>query len=423
LPLPAFFKMNYLTRNHTVLSRVTSLITTFHFLSWLLHQLLFPVDCVRYLLHKHHLSQTIVIKQFQNTQTNKPPKARIYNILKMNCRPVGASRIGGPSALLLVLATTFSVVAVVQGFVPRIGLSSLQQISIPEQQQLSPTSSALFMARRNMNMMRRAPVKEKKPPMNDEIQFDELRVTTPNAKGKDEALGVMTKAEALAKAKEMGGLDVILLNPNSDPPVAKIVDYSKYRYMKEKKAKEVKKNSKATEVKEVKMSYKIDVHDYEVRKKAALKFLNQGNRVKCSIAFRGREIQHDKLGFELLDKLAMEMEDTCVREGRPKREGRNLSLIFTPRPEVVKQVGADRRASDKEKKKKREERLKEKKAVSEELAAAGIIADAEADDEDGSSSDSSMSNSSDDLLDLEADIESSLDDLFGSDDLTDDLFS
>jgi translation initiation factor IF-3 len=274
-----------------------------------------------------------------------------------------------------------------------------------------------------MNMMRRAPPKEKKPPMNDEIQFDELRVTTPNAKGKDEPLGVMTKAEALAMAKEMGGLDVILLNPNSDPPVCKIVDYSKYRYMKEKKAKEVKKNSKATEVKEVKMSYKIDVHDYEVRKKSALKFLNQGNRVKCSVVFRGREIQHDKLGFELLDKLAVEMEDTCVREGRPKREGRNLSLIFTPRPEVVKQVGADRRASEKEKKKKREERLKEKKAVSEELAAAGIVADAEADEEDGSSSDSSLNNSSDELLDLEADIESSLDDLFGSDDLTDDLFS
>jgi translation initiation factor IF-3 len=342
----------------------------------------------------------------------------------MNCRLVGrASRIGGPSAFLLVLAATFSVVAVVHGFVPRIGLSSIQKISIPEQEQLSPTTSALFMARRNMNMMRRAPPKEKKPPMNDEIQFDELRVTTPNAKGKDEPLGVMTKAEALAMAKEMGGLDVILLNPNSDPPVCKIVDYSKYRYMKEKKAKEVKKNSKATEVKEVKMSYKIDVHDYEVRKKSALKFLNQGNRVKCSVVFRGREIQHDKLGFELLDKLAVEMEDTCVREGRPKREGRNLSLIFTPRPEVVKQVGADRRASEKEKKKKREERLKEKKAVSEELAAAGIIADAEADEEDGSSSDSSLNNSSDELLDLEADIESSLDDLFGSDDLTDDLFS
>merc|ERR1712032_867457 len=142
----------------------------------------------------------------------------------------------------------------------------------------------------------------------------------------------------------MGGLDLILVNPNSDPPVCKIVDYSKYRYIKEKKKKELKKNSKATEVKEIKMSYKIDVHDYEVRKKNALKFLNQGNRVKCSVQFRGRELSHDKLGYELLDKLAADMEGVCVREGRPKREGRILSMFVTPCPEVVKQVNAERRA-------------------------------------------------------------------------------
>jgi translation initiation factor IF-3 len=275
------------------------------------------------------------------------------------------------------------------------------------------------MARRNMNMNRRAPVKEKKPPMNDEIAPGDLRVTTPNAKGKDEILGVMSRDEALAKAKEMGGLDLILVNPNSDPRVCKIVDYSKYRYMKEKKAKEVKKNSKATEVKEVKMSYKIDVHDYEVRKKNALKFLNQGNRVKCSIMFRGREVQHDKLGFELLDKLALEMEDVCTREGRPKREGRNLSMIVTPRPEVVKKVNADRRADEKNKRKNKEQKMRNKKAAAEAVAAA-VTADVVEEEINGNTNGSS---GDDDLLDLEKDIESSLDDLFGSDDLTDDLFS
>ena len=168
-------------------------------------------------------------------------------------------------------------------------------------------------------------------------------------------------------------------------------------------------------------SYKIDVHDYEVRKKNALKFLRQGNRVKCSVMFRGREVQHDKLGFELLDKLAEEMEDTCVREGRPKREGHNLSMIVTPRPEVVKKVNADRRADEKAKRKKREARLQKKKAAAEAAATTtGVQVNGSV---NGSSIDVSMDDGSDDILDLEADIESSLDDLFGSDDLTDDLFS
>merc|ERR1712032_1207918 len=124
----------------------------------------------------------------------------------------------------------------------------------------------------------------------------------------DTLLGVMPLQEAMEMAKTMGNLDLILVNERSDPPVCKIVDYSKYRYMQEKKAKEVKKNSKATEIKEVKMSYKIDVHDYGVRAKNAAKFIRQGNRVKATVMFRGREVQHDKLGFELLDRFAVDLE-------------------------------------------------------------------------------------------------------------------
>jgi translation initiation factor IF-3 len=190
--------------------------------------------------------------------------------------------------------------------------------------------------------------------MNQEITAPQLRVVTPNPKGKDEALGIMTREEAFLKAKELGDLDLIIINESSDPPVCKIVDYSKYRYSQEKKAKEVKKNSKTSELKEVKMSYKIDVHDYDVRKKSAYKFLKAGNRVKCTVTFRGREVQHDKLGFELLEKLASELDDTCVKEGNPKREGRNfLSLILTPRPEVMKAININRRAQDKAKKQKK----------------------------------------------------------------------
>ena len=230
----------------------------------------------------------------------------------------------------------------------------------------SSTTSPLRMARMGgggggRGRPRAPPVVDpNRPVMNGEITATELRVITPNPKGKDEALGIMSRDEALQRAVAMGNLDLILVNNNSDPPVCKIVDYSKYRYMLEKKAKEVKKNSKASELKEIKMSYKIDVQDYDVRKSSCAKFLKQGNRVKCTVMFRGREVQHDKLGFDLLAKLALELDDICVREqSRPQREGRNLSWILTPRPEVLKLVNEQRRAMDKAKKQKKLSSLQE----------------------------------------------------------------
>lgn len=251
--------------------------------------------------------------------------------------------------------------------------------------------------------------------MNNEIAYDQLRVTVPvfktptsdnksQKKEKDEPLGIMSKSDALAKAKELGGLDLILINENSDPPVAKIADYSKFRYEREKKAKEVKKKSKASELKEVKMSYKIDVHDYGVRIKNASKFIKQGNRVKCTIQFRGREVQHDKLGFELLDKMAEDMSDICTMEGKAKREGRNLSGILCPRPEVTKAVNDKKRARDKAKK-------RSKKAKSK--GAEDVVAVATMEKEKESS-----------VLDLLSteDDDSTLEDLLGGDELTDDLF-
>ena len=256
------------------------------------------------------------------------------------------------------------------------------------------------------------PVKEKLPPMNDEITATELRVTTPNERGvgKDTLLGIMSLAEARARAREMGNLDLILMNAHSDPPVCKIADWSKYRYSQEKKAKELKKNSKATEIKEIKMSYKIDVHDYGVRMKNALKFLNQGNRVKCTVQFRGREVQHDKLGFDLLDKLALDLEDLANREGRPKREGRNLSLILSPRAELLKSIADKRRNEEKEKKKKKKESFEERQAQKANMAVTEGVSAAEG--LNGEFEESII------------DMESSLDELLGGgDDLTDDIFS
>lgn len=259
--------------------------------------------------------------------------------------------------------------------------------------------------------------------MNDEIESSEVRVVTASSSGgKDEALGIMSKEDALSKAREMGGLDLILINNNSDPPVCKIAEYTKFRYEKQKKAKEAKKNSKASETKEVKMSYKIDVHDYGVRKKNAAKFLSQGNRVKCTIMFRGREAQHDKLGFELLDKLIDDLGPIAVRDGKAKKEGPfRLSCILSPSQDVLRAVSKDKREQEKEKKKKREQAYKEKQdALSkaetvQTIAATTVVAESE---EEKLINGLSFGEDDDD-----EDVESSLDALLGSDDLTDDLFA
>ena len=282
------------------------------------------------------------------------------------------------------------------------------------------TTTSLFAVRRGGRP--RGPVRtiEIKPTMNNEITYSELRVSIPNfsptsknsnKQPKDEQLGIMSLNDALAKAKELGGLDVVLINENSDPPVAKIVDYSKFRYEKEKKAKELKKNSKATEIKEVKMSYKIDVHDYGVRIKNASKFISQGNRVKCTVMFKGREVQHDNLGFDLLNRMAEDMTKICIMEGKPKREGRNLSCILSPRPEVTKAVNDKKRADERAKKKnknlEKEARMKK-------------------DDDDDNNDEivGSMKNEdNDDNIDDDEDGDlGSLDDLLG-DDGSDDLFN
>jgi len=283
-----------------------------------------------------------------------------------------------------------------------------------------------------------------RPPLNDEIKHPTLRVTISgkvtdmNKVPKDEPLGIMSKAEALIKAKEMGNLDLILINENSDPPVAKIADYSKYRYEKEKKAKEVKKNNKSTELKEIKMSYSIDTHDYDVRVKAASKFIMQGNRVKCSIQFKGREIQHDALGYELLNQMAEDLKKICTMEGKPKREGKTLSSILTPKTEVLKTINDKKRAEEKLRKKKKAE-LKRLAAGGDVATVAGVAEgtigvngeellddDDDDDDEDG---DSDEDDEEGDTLTLNLDDDDdddddvSLEDLLKTDKLTGDLFA
>lgn len=256
--------------------------------------------------------------------------------------------------------------------------------------------------------------------MNNEIKMPELRVNVASKDGKDESLGIMTKQAALAKAQELGGLDLILINANSDPPVCKIVDYSKYRYEQEKKRKEKAKNSKATEIKEVKMSYKIGGHDYDVRLKAATKFIKQGNRVKATVQFRGREVQHDNLGVDLLNKLALDLEELANMEGKPRREGRNLGAILSPRAEVVKSINDAKRKKEKDKKKAKEESMAKRVLAEEAKTSAAKAAMEKEKTTIGGVLDGL---NLEDEFDDDDDMDASLDELLGSTKVADDLFA
>jgi len=130
----------------------------------------------------------------------------------------------------------------------------------------------------------------------------------------------------MAKERE---LDLVVVSPNQSPPVAKILNWGKYRYETEKRAKEAKKKQKIIDIKEVKMRYKIDTHDYEVRLKAAKKFLAQGNKVKVVVMLRGREMQHSYLAMDLINKFQGEFEESSVVvEKKPMVEGRNVVMIL-----------------------------------------------------------------------------------------------
>ena len=130
---------------------------------------------------------------------------------------------------------------------------------------------------------------------------------------------------------EEADLDLVVISPNQAPPVAKILNYGKYKYELEKKAKEAKKKQKTVEVKEIKVRYKIDTHDYEVRLKNIRKFISQGNKVKIIVMLRGREMQHSNLAFELMQRFMGDLENDVNVEKEPSLEGRNVTLWVVPK--------------------------------------------------------------------------------------------
>lgn len=162
--------------------------------------------------------------------------------------------------------------------------------------------------------------------MNERIRSKEVRLI--DEKGTNH--GVVPTSKALAMAEE-ADLDLVLISPNQAPPVAKILDYGKYKYELAKKAKEAKKKQKTVEVKEVKVRYKIDTHDYEVRIKSVRKFITQGNKVKIVVMLRGREMQHSNLAFDLANRFLADLADDPVQlEKKPQLEGRNVTLYLAP---------------------------------------------------------------------------------------------
>ncbi|EOT38150.1 translation initiation factor IF-3 [Enterococcus columbae] len=162
--------------------------------------------------------------------------------------------------------------------------------------------------------------------VNDGIRARELRLIDQDG----EQLGVKTKAEAL-KIAEQANLDVVLVAPNAKPPVARIMDYGKFRFEQQKKEREARKKQKVINVKEVRLSPTIDLNDFNTKLRSARKFLEKGDKVKASIRFKGRAITHKEIGQKVLDRLAEETKDIASVEQQAKMDGRSMFLVLAPK--------------------------------------------------------------------------------------------
>lgn len=163
--------------------------------------------------------------------------------------------------------------------------------------------------------------------INEEIRAREVRVI-----GSDgEQLGIMAGREAQQLAYEKH-LDLVEIAPTAKPPVCRIMDYGKYRYEQQKREKESRKKQKTFDIKEVKLRPGIEEHDFNVKFKNAVRFLEDGDKVKVTIMFRGRELSHPELGEVLLNKMAAQLKEMAVVERQPKLEGKNMIMIVAPKP-------------------------------------------------------------------------------------------
>ena len=163
------------------------------------------------------------------------------------------------------------------------------------------------------------------PPANEDITAPEVQVI--DAEG--ENLGQMPTARAIELAAE-AGLDLVAISPNANPPVCKFLDLGKFKYQAQKKAADARKKQKVIEVKEIKMRPNIDTHDYDVKMRSVEKFLNEGDKVKVTMRFRGREMAHQEIGLQLLLKVRDEVEEKAKVESNPRAEGRQMVMVLGP---------------------------------------------------------------------------------------------
>ncbi|MFC6883070.1 MULTISPECIES: translation initiation factor IF-3 [Actinomadura] len=184
------------------------------------------------------------------------------------------------------------------------------------------------------------------PRINDRIRVPEVRLVGPNG----EQVGIVPIAKALELARE-SDLDLVEVAPTARPPVAKLMDYGKFKYESAMKAREARKNQAHTIIKEIKLRPKIDPHDYETKKGHVVRFLKAGDKVKVTIMFRGREQSRPELGFRLLQRLADDVDDLGFVESRPKQDGRNMIMVLGPhkkKAEAKAEAKAERDAADAE---------------------------------------------------------------------------
>lgn len=176
-----------------------------------------------------------------------------------------------------------------------------------------------------MPAAQQAPAREG-PRINDEIRVPQVRLIDDAG----EMIGVMSAREALIRAYDLG-LDLVEISPNAVPPVCKILDYGKYKYEQQKKANEARKKQKVVEIKEIKVRPNIDDHDYDVKMKQMKNFIGEGDKVKVTLRFRGREMAHQELGVKVLERIRSDLTELVKVEQMPKLENRQMVMVISPK--------------------------------------------------------------------------------------------
>ena len=164
------------------------------------------------------------------------------------------------------------------------------------------------------------------PRVNDEIRVPQVRLIDQDG----EMQGVMATRDAIARAFGLG-LDLLEISPNADPPVAKILDYGKFKYEQQKKKNEAKKKQRVIEIKEIKVRPNIDENDYQVKMRAMKSFIGEGDKVKVTLRFRGREMAHQEIGVRVLERIRTEMDPVTKVEQLPRMENRQMVMVLSPR--------------------------------------------------------------------------------------------